>query len=592
MAGGSSIYKAILCTSGISMTENMSDDSSPTKKRKANDGRATVSGSTSHDGGGSRDGTTSTVSTTCGGENLAQKMDTMMQMMSRMEERCCRLEAECVSLKNTLNNLSQSSRQQSQITDVKNEVLHNKLVRNMTGQHHYSNMLIRNQSWKYTTPVDSVYSLDIDGFTEEVAQYISTKSACLKDLTEQMMDGDFPTHDNNKRGIDLDWDEDDPILHLIACSKMLPHWAEFADALEQFLPAFCVLPDDCETYFSLKNVQLSANEDDPEILMYHLPERNAALMLKEALLNKPFHNMTFVNKADIEGDEGMCIEDILEILESNKILRKLTIGNTPIGRLDHMEKLCSILCHRSIVELDLRDCFENGLGDAMMTSLLTNNGGLAKLERLCFTTNGITPSSVTTLANFLATNPPLRELGLSGNEFHDNDADALVLLANALQSNTSLRRLNLANNHITSVGKEALRLVLQNDSSLNLIADSNHSCCVVLNQFDFWNVAFVGWNEKPDSFNRARKIYNLLSKRNKSRSTPNVQHFDDIDIKLLPSILEAVQRYASVVYSFDRHRPGYCRVEPLSIVYEVMRKWDIVFPLYTDGGDNDNGSIE
>ena len=73
-------------------------------------------------------------------------------------------------------------------------------------------------------------------------------------------------------------------------------------------------------------------------------------------------------------------------------------------------------------------------------------------------------------------------------------------------------------------------------------------------------------------------------------STSNVQHFDDIDVKLLPSILEAVPRYASVVHPTDHHRACYCRVEPLSIVYEVMRKWDKVFPLYTDGGNN--GSIE
>ena len=287
-------------------------------------------------------------------------------------------------------------------------------------------------------------------------------------------------------------------------------------------------------------------------------------MLKEALLNKPFQNMTFVNKADIESDEGMCIEDILEILESNKILRKLTIGNTVIGRLDHMEKLCSIVCNRPMVELDLDGCFENGLGDPMVTSLLTN-GGLAKLERLCFTTNEITSSSITTLANFLATNPPLRELDLRDNALDDNDAEAL---ANALRSNTTLRSLDLYSNSIGGAGDEALRLVLHGDGNLNSIADSNHSCSVVFYKFGCWNVyRFQGddnaWHEAPESFNRARKMYRLLSERNKSTSTSNVQHFDDTDVKLLPGILEAVLRYASVEHPDDHQRVDYCRVDPL-----------------------------
>ena len=71
-------------------------------------------------------------------------------------------------------------------------------------------------------------------------------------------------------------------------------------------------------------------------------------------------------------------------------------------------------------------------------------------------------------------------------------------------------------------------------------------------------------------------------------STSNVQHFGEIDVKILPFIQKAVQRYASDVSPYDLFRSGYCRVEPLSIVYEVMRKWDKVFPLYTTGGDNES----
>ena len=63
----------------------------------------------------------------------------------------------------------------------------------------------------------------------------------------------------------------------------------------------------------------------------------------------------------------------------------------------------------------------------------------------------------------------------------------------------------------------------------------------------------------------------------------NVQHFHDIDLKLLPTMLEAVQKYSSASYenlntSIAWQRDHY--VAALSIVYEVIRGWDKGSPLY------------
>ncbi|KAL7451930.1 hypothetical protein ACHAWC_003684 [Mediolabrus comicus] len=448
-------------------------------------------------------------------------------------------------------------------------------------QHEYNNMLVRNQSWKYSVPVHNseIYRINDVGYDEDVAEYLSEYSECLKVFTERMRRGEFPSdYSDGRKGIHLKWSEEDPILDGDAISKMSPHWEEFAKALKQFTPAFGVLPDDCETYFALENIQLPGN----------VPR-----LLRASLMNKPFQQLSFGYKAYVGDDEGMSVDAIMDIVNSNKHLRKLRIGNNLIGR-DDIAKICSVVRHGSIVELDLHNCFENGIGDEMVTSLLTN-GDLAKLERLGMASNELHSSTITLLANLLATNPPLQKLGLEDNGLVDNDAEAL---ANALRSNTTLRSLDVFDeNTISDAGKEAFRLVLYNDSSLNSIADSNHSCIVAglyhsadLNMESAVGLyPFGGWNVdgKPESFNRARKIYNLLSQRNKSKSTSNVQHFDDVDVKILPSMLKAAQRYASVVHPYDRFLPGFCRVEPLSIVYEVMRKWDKVFPLYTDGADND-----
>ena len=541
----------------------MSDNSPTKKKRKANDGRATVPDSSSHSTGGGglfsswlgyfsgrRDEITQT--TTSDGENLSQKMDAMMQIMIRMEEKCSRLETKCSKLEHIL--------------ETKMEQDESKFD-SLAKHHEYNTMLVKNQSWKYSTPVHSFdHWTDDIGYNGDVAQYLAENSDYLKDSTEFLRRGEFPDYSDDSKGINLCWNEGDPILDHAARDIMRLHWIEFTDALKQSTPAFGVLSDGCETYFNLDNIQLPGN---------------VAWRLKDALMHNPFQTLSFVNKADVGDNEGMKIVDIIDIMKSNKHLRKLTIGNNRI-QLGHMEKFCSAVRHGSIVELDLKNCFENGVGNDMMTYLLINCG--SKLRRLGLPCNEITSSSITLLADFLATNPMLKELDLGNNGL---SGDCVDLVANALRSNTTLRLLRLYGNTIGDASNEALRHVLHNDSSLNSIADSNHSCSVEgFFQFHCWNVRGFrkngAWHEAPASFNRAQKIYKLLSERNESMATSNVQHFDDTDVKLLPGILEAVHRYASVVHPSDRHRTGYCRVEPLSIVYEVMRKWDKVFPLYTD----------
>src|SRR6056300_2089301 len=97
---------------------------------------------------------------------------------------------------------------------------------------------------------------------------------------------------------------------------MRPHWREFVDALKQFTPAFGVVPDGCETFFTLENVQLPGN---------------VAWRLKDALMNKPFQTLSFVNKTGVRDNEGISVDSIMDIVDSNKQhLRKLIIGNNRI----------------------------------------------------------------------------------------------------------------------------------------------------------------------------------------------------------------------------------------------------------------------
>ena len=359
-----------------------------------------------------------------------------------------------------------------------------------------------------------------------------------------MRKGEFPDDRNgNEKGVFVEMYDVVPQVRDVVNNILLPHWKEFAAALKHFTPAMNLLSDDYESYFHFDNVQLN---------------RDAMLLVKEALIGKPFQKLAF--RMDDNGDGvpvGMSVDAILDIVESNKLLRKLEISRNRIGR-EHTERLCSaVRTHPALVELDVSRSFEPGIGDVILTALLTS--GVLMLEKLEMSSNNITSAVSTLLADFLATNPRLKFLNLDQNNLKDSDA---ALIANALRSNTTLRHLHLHGNDITNVGEESLRLVLYNESSLNAAADSNHICIVV---------GYSGNNSHPQGqINRGEKVYRLLSIRNQSMS--NVKHFGSIDVKILPNMLEAMQRYHNAASRiFD--------VEPVSIVYETLRKWDKVMEL-------------
>jgi len=551
--------------------------SSPTKKRKSNDGRATTDVNTgnTNDGGyfsGQWGGAASSGPSPT--ENNTSQLDRMEQIMMRMEEklsavsslesRCETLEAKCSSLQNMLEStsckidclhldLDQKCNSLESRLKTKVDSVHEKVERSLKF-HEYNEMLIKNQSWEYSAAVDTTDYLLLNGYTEHEASYLAETAEELKDMTTKMRRGEFPsveTYGDDGKGIYIEMYDSGPPLGYALNNELLPHWQEFAAALKQVTPAINVLPDNCESFVELYFVQLN---------------HEAMKLIKEALIGTPFQKFVFTSNDNGDGvPVGMSVDAIIDIVESNKLLRKLEIRRNRIG-IDHIERLCSAVhTHPALVELEVFNCFEPGIGDTMLTSLLTSDD--LKLEKLVMFSNNITSAVSTVLADFLASNPRLKELDLEEDNLNDSD---VALIANALRSNTTLRTLRLIENNITKVGKESLRLVLYDESSLNAVADSNHICTVDLG----WKAFDVYNSHEQGQINRCRKIYSLLSSRNETMS--NVQHFDDIDVKILPNILEAVQKYATKVPDDDVNYP---KVEPLSIVYETMRKWEKAFYL-------------
>ncbi len=588
-------------------SDNTNSSSSPTKKRKANDGRVTtdcahdVNKRNTNDGGSffsswfgyfsGRDGSSSGLRPPAN-ENNTTQLNRMEEMMIRMEEklstvsslesRCEQLEKKCSTLETMLELTSKATKGHidkryfdlDQKVDRNCDLLADRLAKvdsahqqeadRALKRHEFNEMMLKNQSWEYSAPALSMDDLLNDGYTHDHAEFLVDAARELRDCTTKMRRGEFP---HNRSELHVEMIDSFPQFNFRVINELLPHWKEFAAALEQFTPAINLLPDNCESYFSYYFVQMNLS---------------AKNLVKRALMGKPFRNLGFVNNTNGDGTRGgLSVDIILEIVENNKHLRKLEIANNQIGR-QHIERLCSAVRNHPLVHLGLCDSFVAGDGDEMLASLLRIDE--LKLEKLDMSSNSITAVGITLLADFLATNPRLKDLDLSKNNLNDSDA---ALIANALRSNTRLRNLDLKLNNINDAGEEVLRRLLWDNSSLNAVADLNHTCSIDVGwSAPDYDEIFDDWNShEKKQVNRGRKIYNILSSRNKTMS--NAQHFGNIEVKILPNMLAAVHKYYDASTEYDltndmyKHDP---KVEPLSIAYEIMRKWDKVFPLYKSLG--------
>lgn len=107
-----------------------------------------------------------------------------------------------------------------------------------------------------------------------------------------------------------------------------------------------------------------------------------------------------------------------------------------------------------------------------MRTLITSG---KRFTRINLSNNSIRTDGGTEIPDYLATNPPLKELCLSNNNLNDDDA---ILIAGALKRNTNLERIELGENNITEVGVCSLSKAIYDPSSLNALSDCNHVCHV------------------------------------------------------------------------------------------------------------------
>ncbi|EJK75958.1 hypothetical protein THAOC_02302 [Thalassiosira oceanica] len=219
-----------------------------------------------------------------------------------------------------------------------------------------------------------------------------------------------------------------------------------------------------------------------------------------------------------------------------------------------------------------------------MEILTSTTAGRAERVMLMLQENAMSSSDAPTIANFLASDPPLRLLSLAGNLFDGNDA---TVLANSLSSNTNLRLLDIGRNNTKDEGRLAFLRAIFDVSSLASCAASNHTCQI--RGVFIWELNCDGdvpWNNKWE------KIFAMLALSSEDLFI-NTALLRGVPASLIPVILYRAS------YQFEENNSkitdlyleltdtNRCKqhdvwdnlgcTRPLNCMYELIRSWVVPF---------------
>jgi len=420
-------------------------------------------------------------------------------------------------------------------------------LNNIETKQKYQEILLQNQKWVYSAPSpteeewESYADDDADDDIDDAKEFLQQ----IKKMTE-----------------DIRWSQTNGNITLCPSSNFaynrmfLPHWEEFANALNQY-----------QYYIKCVDKTTDSNKPSLELIGMELPNE-VIDRLSKALKSTRFYAFS------IEDNPNFGQKDInfaLEYLKTNVDMQVFSISNNIIPTED-IERLSEIVKNHPSLRC-LPRTTENENFEMIM------NAGKNKLEAINLSFNRISTEGGTCISNCLTQNPVLVSLYLEGNELDDR---AAILIAESLKHNISLRFLHLTENNITQTGWKALRKAEFDDTSLNTAFNSNHTCNInypldrdVREGLDVSEMnGDILCTEAFDSRSvRRKKIYSILSTRN--RDCSNVGNFDDdMPVELLPHMLHSIHR-------FSNYRDGGAdisqvrgHVHPLSLVYEICRHWE------------------
>ena len=265
---------------------------------------------------------------------------------------------------------------------------------------------------------------------------------------------------------------------------------------------------------------------------------------------------------------NICGEGIVYLSKLVYVSSKMWEFRLDHNRIDNMESArClsrSLKSHSCMIQLNLTHC---DLGSSPEILLV-----LLQSEAVCtnISNNNIDSLGAAKIAEYLENDPPIKSLFLSENRLNDNDA---ILISQALKRTTNLHLIDLMRNNFTPIGVKALLSCVFDSSSLNDIAESNHTLEIMF-LFEWQERDMTSshsldiiWFERFQWFDRTHKI--MLALQDKDSL---LQYLANVPVGLMPEVLAFPLRQDDNQFPL-RQVDKQCRY--LNTVYSTMRWWNM-----------------
>ena len=370
----------------------------------------------------------------------AVSLKQVLARVDELERKCAHLETKCHSLEDELQRRHHSpalpstgaivasivSHIDSKLLTMESEI--NSKLQDLGHSLRWIESLQRNREWKYSAPTIPISYWTSRGFDEDYADCADSFLEDIETVSCAMRRGecaDTYVH----LGFGDGFDEIDSTYYLQYDERMQSHWQEFVQALNQY-------------HWFLNRSSTRQDESTLVVTDIEIPSELCYLLEKTLPLNH-FRRLTFQNNHF--GRFGISMT--IKCIEKNPKLVEFTLAENEIETLEDAEKLCQAVNAHPVLEIFSLKTSCRAFFNDIIHGIMHDN---CKLECIDLPNNGIKTNGSTAIADFLAKNPPLRELTLENNHLNDADAEAI---AEALKTNTNLKTLILRENDITERGQ-------------------------------------------------------------------------------------------------------------------------------------------
>ena len=306
--------------------------------------------------------------------------------------------------------------------------------------------------------------------------------------------------------------------------------------------------------------------------------KSLALIAKFLSIHKTLKSL---NVGGIKMDEK-SVQALKDAVEKNKTLEELCLASS--NNTLSTKAQFKLVLNDKLLHLDLSWVSLRTNGAKYIASHLKKNPPLAILG---LRGSSLPNKSAESLCKALKCNTNLTDLDLRNSNFNDT---SVPFFADMLRNNSTLITLDMTGNKmkIKSGRKDLINQALCNSTSLQAIAESNHTCLLTLNngrlgekethEEKFWNINAL---ENEGQKIRYKVIVSLFTMKTIAF---HPRHFQDVPLELMPRLLELVQfemgygKYGREVWKAPIRRKG--SNPRLTRVYEVIHGWTMLPSLF------------